>query len=226
MTRIRGVVIGAYSLLKPYLFIIVGLEGLHFLINSILGMSGLNQNPEVSAGNIVTSFLIIMAIILPIFLFKRILNLGASRGEYYIGSIVTYILFTAVFSLFNIVWYSLEINVFVNYKNYFNIIEILNWNQHGKWGMFVYQFADYLLAISFFSFIVTSLKSKLGIVLSLIIAGVLSSILSIKALRTVFVEGLAAVIMNPNIVVGTLLTLVAASFFFVMGWNFISKREI
>ncbi|MFD1776088.1 hypothetical protein [Paenibacillus rhizophilus] len=226
MTRVRGVVNGAYSLLKPYLFIIIGLEGLHFLINSILGMSGLNQNPEVSAGNIATSFLIVMAIILPLILFKRILNLGASRKEYYIGSIVTYLLFTAVFSFFNIIWYLFEINIFINYKNYFNIIEILNWNQHGKWGMFVYQFATYLLAISFFSFIVTSLKSKLGIVLSLIIAGVLSSVLSIKALRTVFVEGLTAVIMNPNIVVGTLLTLVVAGFFFAMGWYFISKKEI
>ncbi|WP_340018494.1 hypothetical protein [Paenibacillus sp. FSL H3-0457] len=226
MTRIRGVIVGAYSLLKLYLFIIIVLEGLHFLINSILGISGLNQNPEVSAGNIVTSFLIVMAIILPIFLFKRILNLGASRGEYYIGSIATYLLFTVVFSIFNILWYLLEINVFVKYKNYFNIIEILNWDQHGILGMFIYQFGAYLLAISLFNFIVTSLKSRLGIILSLIIAGGISSILSIKALRTVFVERLIDVIMNPNIIVGTMLTLVVAVFFFAIGWCFISKKEI
>ncbi|MDT0125879.1 hypothetical protein Q9R46_24710 [Paenibacillus sp. RRE4] len=226
MTRIRGVMIGAHSLLKLYLFIVVGLEGLHFLINSILGISGLNQNPEVSAGNIATSFLLLMAIILPILLFKRILNLGASRGEYYIGSIATYLLFTVIFSLFNIVWYLLEINVFVNYKTYFNIIEILNWDQHGIWGMFIYQFGAYLLAISLFNFVVISLKSKLGIVLSLIIAGGLSAVLSIKALRVVFVDGLMDIIMNPNIVVGTMLTLVASVFFFAIGWYFISKKEI
>lgn len=132
--------------LRPYLWSILGTIAISILANVIVSLSlGDNgENTQVSAANLLTVFLLFIGSVLPAGLFRRVMNLGATRKEYYAGMLLVYALWSAIFAMLNIIWLQIEIGFIRNYENTFNILEIFGWSQFGIVGMFVYQFICFL----------------------------------------------------------------------------------
>lgn len=215
----------AFSLKMLFVIIFAG-EGTHFAINTILALASVNTNPEVSSGNVFTSLLAFMAIVLPLYMFKRMLNAGASRRDYYAGLMVTYLLMAAAFSVFNIIWLGLEKNVFVQFKTYFNYIDIFNWGRYGMVGMFIYQLSAYMLIIAFLNMLFSSFKNKLGIALYFLFAAAISVSMSIGELRGAVYELIYFLLFSPNMLLGVIITALLTIVFFAAGWWFVKRWEI
>ncbi|MBK3493944.1 hypothetical protein JFL43_03535 [Viridibacillus sp. YIM B01967] len=226
MSRLLSVVKGSYGVLRVYLMILVGLVAIAFFINLLLGIGNINRNSEVSSGNIVTIFLLIISGVLPLYFFKRIINLGASRKEYYFGTIIAYIFWVAAFSVFNIIWFLLEQNVFIEYKSYFNIIEIFGWDRYGVIGMFIYQFSTYLFIVAFFNLVFSCFRDRLALGIYILLAAAISVSMSISSLREAVFKGVAILFFNPTILPSTILTFALIGLLFMAGWFFTTRREI
>lgn len=226
MGRIIGVFKGTLIALKRPLQVILILEGIDFVLDMVLCLIGVQNNNEVSAGNIVTVFLVVMALVIPLYFFKRILNLGATRRDYYLGSMFTYSIISAIFSLFNIIWLSLERGLLNQLRLHYNIITIFGWDRYGVLGMFFYQLAAYLLLIAFLNLVVSSLKNILGIIMNFLLVAAIAVSLSIQTLRIGVIKSLKILIFNPDILTGFILTLVLSIILFGIGWYFTKRREI
>lgn len=217
---------GSALALKMLFVIIFGGEGIHFVVNTILALANINTNPEVSSGNVFTSFLAFMPIVLHLYMFKRMMHIGSSRRNYYSGLIVTYILMASTFSIFNIIWLGLEKNVFVQFKTYFNYIDIFNWGRYGVVGLFIYQFSAYMLIIAFFNMLCSFFRNKIGIALYFLLAAVIAVSMSIGQLRGIVVELLHLLLFSPNLLLGVIITALISILFFATGWWFVKRWEI
>lgn len=226
LSRLLSVVKASYGVLKFYLMILVGLVAIAFFINLLLGIVGVNRTTEVSSGNIATVFLLMIAGVLPLYFFKRIINLGASRKAYYFGTMLSYVLWVAGFSVFNIIWFLLEQNIFIKYKSYFNIIEIFGWDRYGVIGMFIYQFSTYLFIVAFFNLVFSCMRDTMALGLYILLAAAISISMSISFLREAVYKGIAILFFNPNMLPSTMLTLALIVLLFMAGWFFTMRREI
>lgn len=149
MNKTTALMRASFLQLRSYLLVMLGTVAISMIANIIVSLSlgDSTENTQVSAANLLTVFLIFVGSVLPAGLFRRVMNLGATRKEYYIGMLLVYSIWSAIFAVLNIVWFQVEISFIRQYENTFNILEIFGWNQFGIVGMFFYQFSAYLLLI-------------------------------------------------------------------------------
>ncbi|CAH1208777.1 hypothetical protein PAECIP111893_02895 [Paenibacillus plantiphilus] len=185
-----------------------------------------NNNTQVSLGNLLTILLIVMAISLPLTFFRRVINLGATRKQYYSGLIVTYSFWAALFSLLNIVWLKLEVGFLREYIETFNIIEIFHWDQFNVVGMFLYQFGAYMLLISILNLLCSCWRHVLGWVIWILLIAAISIGTSIASLRSELADGLLTLLFNDSLVQGFGLTMGISLLLLAAGWWFTSRRTI
>ncbi len=226
LNTIISIIRGSYVLTRLFLFGIIGLEVIHFLINISLASAGINKNVEVSHGNIIVVYLAIIAIIIPLVLFRRLVHMGASRAVYYRGILLFYAINSVIFSLVNTAWYYVENNWLIHIKSYFNLITIFEWDSYGAVGMFVYQFFGYILAISLLNLLFTSVWNKMGIVVWGVFAAFVSITMSIETLRNAIGDGIAYILYNPSVFMSTLLEGMLAVLLFLCGWWFVQKQQV
>ena len=216
LTRIKGVVRGNLAALRVTFIVFLFFHLVDVVIDFSLLFAGLlDQGWEVSGINIFTIFLVVMAIMVPKYFFKRIVALGASRKEYYIGSVISYGIAIAFFAVLNILWFFLEKNFLNQYRINYNVIQILGWDRYGIVGMFFYQFAGYTLLISVVHLIASSVKQWLGNILILLIIVASALVMAVTPLKNTAMACLETLIMNPNIFVVCILTLLLSSLIFV-----------
>ncbi|NPC94199.1 hypothetical protein HOO54_18730 [Bacillus sp. WMMC1349] len=227
MNPIRSVCKGSFTFIKPYLYIFLALEFIHFFINIILAAAGINNHIEVSHANVFTAFLFIIPIFLPLFVFKYVLYLGASRKSYFLGIVYLFIVSTCIYSIFNIVWYFFEKHVLIEYKDYFNLIDIFDWNQFGVSGMFLYQFSAYLLVISFLFLLFSAFWCKKGIVLWMGTATVIAVSMSIGQLRGMTTEIVGFLLYNRVLWISVVCEIALTLMIFLCSWKlFVKQRQI
>jgi hypothetical protein len=214
--------------LRPYLWSILGTIAISILANVIVSLSlGDNgENKQVSAANLLTVFLLFIGSVLPAGLFRRVMNLGATRKEYYAGMLLVYALWSAIFAMLNIIWLQIEIGFIRNYENTFNILEIFGWSQFGIVGMFVYQFGAYLLLISLLNLLFSGLRHVLGWVVWVVFIAAIPIFTSIPSLRHTLADGLQALLFNDSLLQGFGLTLLISLVLLAGGWWFTARRTI
>jgi hypothetical protein len=217
---------GSYVLTRLILFGIIGIEIVHFIINFSLASGGVNTNTEVSHGNTIAVYLIIIAIVVPLVLLRRLAHLGVSRAAYYKGILLSYTINAVIFSLFNIAWYYVEKNWLIDIKTYFNLITIFEWDRHGVIGMFLYQFFGYMFVISLLNLLFTSVWNKMGIIVWGVFAAVVSVTMSIGTLRNAVGDGIAYILYNPSLFMNTLLEGSLTLLLFLLGWWFVQKQQV
>lgn len=211
--------------LKMYLLIVFGMVAVSVITNTIVSLSlGESDNTQVSTCNMLTIFLIFAGSVLPASLFRRAINLGATRKEYYRGILLVYGLLAALFALINILWYQLEVGLIRNYVDTFNILEIFHWNQFGVIGMFVYQFGAYLLLLSLLNLLFSGLRQVAGWIIWVILIAAIPIFTSIATLRHHLADGLLALLFNDSLVQGFGLTVLLSCLFLAGGWWLTRRR--
>ncbi|MDQ0110669.1 hypothetical protein [Paenibacillus harenae] len=213
--------------LRMYLWIVLGILAVSVTTNIIVSLSmGPGENSSVSAVNLLTLFLIFVGSVLPLSFFKRMINLGATRKEYYIGILLIYAVWAATFALLNIVWFQLEIYLIRNYEHTFNILEIFHWDQFGVLGMFVYQFGAYLFLLSLLNLLFSGLRHVAGWVIWVVFIAAIPIFTSIANLRGKLADGLLALLFNDSLLQGFGLTFIIACLMLAGGWWFTTRRAL
>lgn len=184
------------------------------------------EDTFVSIGNMLTPFLIIMAIVLPISFFKRIINLGATRKEYYINLLAIYAVWIAGYALFNILWFKLENTFLMDDLTTFNILEIFHWDQFGMAGMFIYQFGAYMLVISLLNLLFSGLGHFMNWAIWAILIAAIPIGVSIPTYRAQVADAFQVLLFNDSLLYGFGLTFILSCTFLIGGWFFIRKRTI
>lgn len=198
---------------------------INFAVSIIINVSVPdNNNTQVSVGNLLSILLIVMAISLPLTFFRRIMNLGATRKQYYTGLIVTYSFWAALFSLLNIVWLKLEVGFLRQYIETFNIIEIFHWDQFNVVGMFLYQFGTYMLLISILNLLFSCWQHVLGWIFWVLLIAAIPIGTSIASFRTKLADGFLTLLFNDSLLQGFGLTFSISLLLLAAGWWFTSRR--
>ncbi|MDP5275322.1 hypothetical protein [Chengkuizengella axinellae] len=228
MSRSFNIVKISYGIIKfPFLIFAITLVLVsitNFTLNNIFNAGGIMTSASIA--NIIASYLFVISAIWPIYFYKRIMSLGATRKEYYSGIIFTYVAMAAIFSLFNTVWIPFENSFLSENIFYYNIVEIFNWDQYGTLGSFLYQFFAYLLIVSFITLLFSCFNHMIGILLYIVLAVGIPISVSIGELRNALGKGLSIVFSNPSIWIGLALNIAFILIFFYSGWWFTKRREV
>jgi hypothetical protein len=225
LNKITAQIKASQIVLRNYLYSIVGFIVISFLVNFIIALFvDSSDNTQVSPANMLVIFLIFVGIVIPVSSFRRMMNLGATRKEYYIGSMSFYILWAAVIALINVIWQPLEREYIIPHYPTFNILEIFQWDQFNYLGSFLYQFVIYLTLITLFNLLFSSLRHYLGWVIWLIFLAGIPVSMSIAALRHKVSAGFSDLLINDSLLQGLALNLGFVIVFILAGWWFTSKR--
>ncbi|MEC0307311.1 hypothetical protein P4H67_11125 [Paenibacillus lautus] len=228
MNKTTALMRASFLQLRPYLLVMLGTIAISMIANVIISLSlgDSSENTQVSAANLLTVFLLFVGSVLPAGLFRRVMNLGATRKEYYIGMLLVYSIWSAIFAVLNIIWLQVEIGFIRQYENTFNILEIFGWNQFGIVGMFFYQFGAYLLLISLLNLLFSGLRHVLGWVVWVVLIAAIPIFTSIPSLRHTLADGLLALLFNDSLLQGLGLTLIISLVLLAGGWWFTARRTI
>ncbi|WP_083397567.1 hypothetical protein [Paenibacillus sp. LC231] len=228
MNKTTALMRASFLQLRPYLLVMLGTVAISMITNVIVSLSlgDSTENTQVSAANLLIVFLIFVGSVLPAGLFRRVMNLGATRKEYYIGMLLVYSIWSAIFAVLNIVWFQVEISFIRQYENTFNILEIFGWTQFGIVGMFFYQFGAYLLLISLLNLLFSGLRQVMGWVIWVVFIAAIPIFTSIPSLRHTLADGLLALLFNDSLLQGLGLTLIISLVLLAGGWWFTARRTI
>ena len=191
---VTGLIIAALTIQDLVYFIIANATG-----------SGANQlNPSTS----MYSWLLIMlaAIFIPAKNFRRTVNLGGKRDDFFWGSLMTYAILAGAISIFNTAWYYI-IEQFLYSTGYYagitaffenpsildnhyvtvNLIELFGWSSRGIFFALIQQFA-FLFMLGVIVHTLTAMQDKwYGWITDIVIAGIISVFVPIAPLRSALV---------------------------------------
>lgn len=184
------------------------------------------ENSMVSPMNTLTVFLLFAGSVLPAALFKKLINLGASRHEYYQGLILTLAVYAFVFALLNTVWFPIEAQFLGSLATHINIIEVFGWDQFGFIGMFLYQFGAYMMLLSLLALLFSGLKHVLGWIIWVVLIAAIPIGTSVSSFRPKVAEGFLTLLFNDSLWQGLGLTLLFSLVFLMGVWLFTRKRTV
>lgn len=225
LNRIKTTMKASFIQLRLYLLVFLVVIATSVVSQIIVNIS-LKENTIVSVGNMLTAFLFIIAIVLPISFFKKMIDLGATRKEYYIGLVSVYIIWAVGYSVFNIIWLKIENSFLMGNFVSFNILEIFHWNQFSFVGMFIYQFGVYMMIISFINLMFSGLKHFVNWTIWVVLIAAIPIGVSISSYRAQLVDAFKVLLFNDSLLQGFGLTFIFSCTFLTCGWFFIRKRAI
>ncbi len=153
---------------------------------------------EISVGQFWYLGIILAAIFIPALNFKKIMHLNGKKIDFYWGSVLNYIVFSAVISALNlIVFYTLD-KLFSTYHTMYNVVEIFGWSKNGVVLAYLQQFS-FLFLVGVFIHTLTAAQSYwVGWVIDIVLAAIISVFTPIKPLREVLVWFFNLIIFNSS----------------------------
>jgi len=212
-----------YLQLRIYIWMIIIIIILGRLAELIVGFfTDSSQKTGLADGNLLLLILLIIAIVLPLSYYSRIVHLGASRKQYFWGLQFVYIVWAVALALFNSLWPIFEVNVL--HKSTHNLIEAFHWNEFGIMGSFLYQTIFYLMAMALLSMLISGSYHLFGWFLWALLIVAIPTGTAIPALRTHVVSFFEALLFNDSLLKGVGFNLVLFLVFVAVGWFFTKKR--
>ena len=183
-----------------------------------------SQSTRLSDGNMLILVLPLIAIVLPIAYYKRIVHLGASREQYYKALQFVFAVWAAAIALFNSLWFVLEVKVLRNYMNTVDLIEAFHWDDFGLAGSFLYQTAFYLMAMGLLCMLTSGCYRPVGWLLWALLIAAIPIGTAIPSLRIHVVSFFKTLLFNTSLPAGVGFNLVLYFVFVVGGWLFTRRR--
>lgn len=212
-----------YLQLRIYIWMVIIFILLGRLMEFIVGhFTDSSQNTGLSDGNLLLLILLLIAIVLPLSYYKRIVHLGASREQYFWGLQFVYAVWAVAIALFNSLWPMLEVNVL--HKNTVNLIEAFHWNEFGVAGSFLYQTIFYLMAMALLSMLISGYYHFVGWLLWALFIVAIPTGTAIPSLRVHVVSFFEALLFNGSLLAGVGFNLVLFFVFVAGGWFFTRGR--
>ncbi|MFF2481351.1 hypothetical protein [Paenibacillus sp. NPDC058071] len=182
------------------------------------------QSARLSESNMLILILLLIAIVLPLSYYRRIVNLGASREQYYKGLHLVFAIWAAAIALFNSVWHVLEGYVFQNHSNIISLIGAFHWDDFGAAGSFLYQTAFYLMAMALLSILVSGYYHPVGWLLWALLIAAIPVGTAIPSLRVHVADFFKTLLFNESLLIGVGFNLLLYLVFLGGGWLFTKRR--
>lgn len=212
-----------YSQLRIYIWMVIIMLLLGRLAEFIVGLfTNISQKKSLADGNLLLLILLIIAIVLPISYYSRIVHLGASRKQYFLGLQFVYTIWAVALALFNSVWPMFEVNVL--HKNTHNLIEAFHWNEFGIMGSFLYQTTFYLMTMALLSMLISGSYHLFGWFIWVLLIVAIPTGTAIPQLRTHVVSFFEVLLFNDSLLKGVGFNLVLFFAFVAAGWFYTRKR--
>lgn len=214
-----------YSQIKMHIWFVLTIIVLgrisELIVISLSDISGITR---LSEANMLVVLLPIIAIVLPLRYYKRILHLGASREQYFAGMHIAFAFWAAVIALINSIWITLQIHIFQNYDSAVDLVAAFHWNDFGIAGSFLYQFVFYLMAMALISMLVSGYANPVGWLLSALIIAAIPVGTAIPSLRVHVVSFFKNLLFNDLLLLGVWFNLLLYLVFVAGGWLFTRVR--
>jgi len=190
----------------------------NFIINKL-------DNMILSDANMLLLILLMFAVVLPLSYYRRIVNLGASRAQYFKGLQLVFVVWAAAIALINSLWFVLEVSVIRNFTTSIDLIEAFHWNDFGFAGSFLYQFAFYSMVMALLSMLISGYYHPIGWLLSALLIAAIPVGTAIPSLRVHVAAFFKALLFNSSLLTGVGFTLLLYLVFTAGGWLFTRGRR-
>ncbi|GAA3411569.1 hypothetical protein ACFFNY_20395 [Paenibacillus hodogayensis] len=214
-----------YLQMKIYIWCVIIALLLGRLAEFIVGFFTDNtRNTSLSSGNVLLLILLFLAIVLPLRYYKRIVHLGASREQYFMGLQFVFAFWAAAIALFISLWHVLEVNVIRNYTDTVDLVEAFHWYDFGVAGSFLYQIVFYLMVMALLSMLISGYYHPIGWLLGAVLIAAIPIGTAIPSLRVHVALFFKTLLFNGSLLAGVGLNLLLYFVFVAGGWLFTKGR--
>lgn len=183
-----------------------------------------SQSTILSAGNMLILILILIAIVLPLSYYARIIHSGASRGHYFRGLQFVFAVWAFVIALINSLWTEMEANVLRDYESKVGLIEAFRWADFGLAGSILYQTAFYWMGMALLGMLISGYYRFAGWLLWALLIAAIPVGTAIPSLRVHVVSFFEALLWNGSLLAGVGFNLLLGFVFVAGGWLFTRGR--
>ena len=213
---------------------VTGITTLLILVQTIIDMLVINNNTEISVGCYLWLLPVMAAIFIPAKNFRRMLNLGGKRENFFWGSLMAYAILACAVSLVNVV-FSYVFDPLIEavgkvdpvfFGGIVNLVEVFGWTRYGAVVAFIQQFA-FLFLFSVFVHTLTASQDKwYGWAADVLIVAIISVFTPIKALRDAEAWFFNLILFHPNAILQIAACMVLAAGIYSLNKPIFSRKAI
>lgn len=189
-------------------------------------LTGLTSNNYIDTANYLYIFAVLVPILVPAYCMKKILYLNGSKDTFFKGTLLVYIIVALVFSVMNLLIYSLTDLIFGDYLAIKNLSVIFGWRSNGVIICFMQQFAFFFFAECFFHILTCAHFRRFGIAADILIAVVLAVFIPVASLRKYLIVFFDLIIFNDNWSIQIISCLILSTVFYLLSVTIIKRRKI
>jgi hypothetical protein len=201
------------------------------VVDVILAKNGVDMSgqSQLGSGNFLYALPVLCAILIPARNFRRLINLGCKRGDFYWGSLCAYGVLAAGVSLANMaLYYAFDLPVFrmgLMY-NLLNLMDVWGWSAHGAVIAFLQQSAFLFLTMVFFHTLSSLHEWWIGWAVDALIVAVISVFTPIEPLRNAEYAFFRAILFQPSAFLQIVTCLGLAAALYALNKPILNRRKI
>lgn len=217
--------------MKPVLAIVkrqIASNRISFIITILvvlLATTSADSNIAISNGN----YTWILAIMTPFFFvfydYTKLVHLGASKKDYYIGSIISYSFIALLISLLNTAIH-LIIDPLNNSQIVINMMELCGWSQNGVFIAMLQQTLFLLLSMIFLHVLLSMQSKWYGWVTDGFLIGIICIFTPIASLRHILVGFFKIIMFNSNALIHIAICLVLSAILALIGLAVLKRKTL
>jgi len=228
--------------------ILVAVMAVQTVVYVILARNGINTGSQISFGSLLWLLPLLAGIFIPARNFRRIINLGGKRENFFWGSLMAYVVLAAAVSLANTaVFYLIDLPIirtelfhplhpiapgaFIlgepgHIGGVANLIEVFRWNHNGIVFAFLQQFA-LLFLISTFAHTLTAIQDRwYGWIVDVALIAIISVFTPIAILRRALVWFFNMTIFHDTAIIQVVFCIVLALAIYMINKPVLARKAI
>lgn len=213
--------------------IVIGCALINDIVFIVLGHFGINpngsDNTTVSLGNFFLLIILLGAIFIPSRNFRKMMNLGGKRSDFFNGCLLNYAIMALVISLLSMILYYTYDKYMVSVLYNGGTLDILywfGWIDNGPIIAFFQQFA-FLFLVAVFIHTLTAIQDKwYGWITDVIIVAIISVFTPIAPLRSALVWFFNLIIFHSNAFLQIIACLVLAALIYALNKPIFARKAI
>lgn len=185
------------------------------------------QSSTVALGNYLYLIIILGAIFIPALNFRKMMNLGGKRSDFFKGCILNYLIMSAVVSLAAIILcFTYERFTVQYYAGHLNILYVFGWIDNGVLIAFFQQFA-FLFLLASFTHTLTAIQDKwYGWVTDAVLVAIISVFTPIAPLRKALIWFFDHIIFQSNAFLQIISCLILAVVIYSVNLPVLARKNI
>lgn len=185
-----------------------------------------SNNKYVDSANYLYLAVILASIFIPALNFRKIMHLNGKKLDFYWGTLINYVMISAVVSLANITLFLMCKSIFGTRLIIWNTVELFGWMRHGVAVAFLQQFF-FLLLLAIVIHTLTSMQNFwFGWVTDIVLAAIISVFTPIPVLRNALIWIFNMIIFNRYAAVQIISCFVLSTVIYALYLSVLKREKI